>query len=109
MLTFPRGEARQAILQRLLFRDRSTQFLELFKKLVGIGNTERLWNGTTIKYIKRSFTGVAITVNNAPKFCVADFCRAAKGAGKVGAPHSRRGHHGSRKSRTPRRPLRSGG
>src|SRR5207244_10640199 len=100
ILTFPRREACHAILQRLLFRYGPTQFLEFFKKLVGFDNTERLRNGTTIEYIEPSFAGVTMTVGNAAKFCVADFCCATKGPVNDGATHLQRAQIGLRKSMT---------
>src|SRR5438128_7383478 len=97
---FARRENPQPILQRLLFRNRFEQFLELFKKLVGICNAERLWNSVAIEHIKRSFAGVAMAVSNASKFCVADFCRAAKGPINNGATHLQRAQIGLGKSMT---------
>src|SRR5207302_10307882 len=92
--------ARHAILQRLFFRYGPTQFLEFFKKLAGFDYTERLRNGTTIEYIERSFASVSMTVSNAAKFCVADFCRAGKAAINDGATHLQRAQIGLRKSMT---------
>ena len=72
----------------------------MFKKLVGICNTERLWNGAAVEHIEGSLAGVAVTVSDTSKFCVADFCRAAKGTINNGAAHLQRAQIGLGKGMT---------
>ena len=91
---------RQPILQRFLFRNGSAQFLELFKKLVGICNTESLWNSAAVEHLERSLAGVAVTVSDTSKFCVAEFCRAAESAINNRAAHLQRAQIGLGKGMT---------
>src|SRR5882757_10741365 len=72
----------------------------MFKKLVGICNTERLWNSVAVEHIERSLAGVAMAVSDTSKFCVADFRGAAKSAINDGAAHLQRAQIGLGKGMT---------
>src|SRR4029077_16686129 len=72
----------------------------MFKKLLGIYDTKRLWNSVAVEHLERSLAGVGMAVSDTSKFCVADFCGAAKGTINNGAAHLQRAQIGLGKSVT---------
>src|SRR5262249_13660663 len=75
VLTFARGQIREARLQQLRFRNRSPRAMEFFEKLVRFRNGEWLRLRSSVQNLERGFAQIAVTGRDAMKFWIADFCR----------------------------------